>query len=105
MDSFMQWCESAREDFKLGPQIDAQLRKRRRKVGMTQAYHYWRRMNRDNPGGLKASGFVDDPTKGDQEELRLEPELTPGWAPGRSMKWPKPAIMNLEKPAPTGDQG
>ena len=29
MDAFAQWCEVAREDFKLGPQIEEQLAKRR----------------------------------------------------------------------------
>ena len=101
MDSFLQWCERTREDFQLGPQIDAQLETRRRKVGMTQPVHYWRRMNLENPEGLKASGYVEDPAKGDREELRLELELVPGWSPGRSMKWPKPAIMKLEKPPHT----
>jgi hypothetical protein len=27
--------------------------------------------------------------------LRLEVELVPGWAPGRSMKPPQPAVMTL----------
>lgn len=98
MDSFMQWCESAREDFKLGPEIDQQLGQRRLKVGMTQEWRDWRAMARGNPEGLKANGFVDDPLKGDKEALRLEPEMVPGWAPGRSMKWPKPAKMNLAAP-------
>ena len=35
MDSFMQWCESAREDFKLGPAIDEQLARRKFRGGMT----------------------------------------------------------------------
>ena len=95
MDSFMQWCERTREDFQLGPQIEAQLEPRRQKVGITQPFHYWRRVNQETPEELKASGYVDDPAKGDQEELRLVLELVPGWAPGRSMKWPKPAVMKL----------
>ena len=65
---------------------------------MTQGYRDWRAMARGNPEGLKASGFKDDPSRGDKEELRLELGLTPGWAPGRSMKPPRPAIMILPTP-------
>ena len=46
MDSFMQWCESAREDFKLGPALDEQLAQRRFRAGMTQEYRDWRAMAR-----------------------------------------------------------
>ena len=99
MDSFMQWCASAREDFKLGPAIDEQLAQRRFRAGMTQEYRDWRAMARGNPEGLKAAGFEDDPNRGDLEKLRLELELVPGWAPGRSMKVPRPAIMILPTPA------
>ena len=95
MDSFMQWCESAREDFKLGPALDEELGQRRFRAGMTQEYRDWRAMARGNPEGLKAAGFEDDPSKGDREQLRLELELVPGWAPGRSMKSPRPAVMKL----------
>ncbi len=99
MDSFMQWCEAVREDFQLGQQIDAQLETRRQRAGMTQVYGVWRAMNRGNPEGLKANGYVEDPTKGAGESLRLELELVPEWAPGRSMKWPKPFKMKLATPA------
>ena len=95
MDSFMEWCESAREDFKLGPAIDEQLAQRKFRAGMTQEYRDWRAMSRGNPEGLKAVVYQDDPSKGDKEELRLELELVPGWAPGRSMKPPRPAVMKL----------
>ena len=37
MDSFMQWCESAREDFKLGPALDEHLATRPFRTGITQA--------------------------------------------------------------------
>ena len=95
----MQWCEGAREDFKLGPAIDEQLGQRRFRAGMTQEYRDWRAMARGNPEGLKAAGFQDDPSKGDKEQLRLKLKLVPGWAPGRSMKPPRPAVMTS---APTG---
>ena len=110
MDSFMQWCGSAREDFKLGPAVDEQLAQRRFRAGMTQEYRDWRAMARGNPEGLKAAGFKDDPSRGDLEKLRLELELVPGWAPGRSMKPPRPVVMKLAPnlaraggtPEPTG---
>ncbi len=54
-----------------------------------------RRLARGNPEVLKAAGFKDDPSKGDKEPLRLELEFVPGWAPGRSMKPPQPAVMKL----------
>ena len=53
------------------------------------------RRARGNAAGLKAAGYQDDPSRGDKEELRLELELVPGWAPGRSMKPPQPAVMTL----------
>ena len=95
MDSFMQWCEGAREDFKLGPAVDEELGQRRFRAGMTQEFRDWRAMARGNPEGLRAAGFEDDPSKGDREQLRLELELVPVWAPGRSMKPPRPAVMKL----------
>ena len=93
LDAFMQWGESARADFKLGPQIDEQLAQRRFRAGVTQTYREWRAMERQDPAALRAAGFQDDPGKGDQEELRLELNCVPGWAPGRSMQPPKPAVM------------
>lgn len=104
LDSFLQWCEQAREDFKLGPAIDEQLAQRRFRAGMTQEYRDWRAMALGNPEGLKAAGFQDDPSRGNKEELRLKLELVPGWAPGRNMKPPQPAIMLLPTPSPGGVQ-
>jgi transcriptional regulator with XRE-family HTH domain len=103
MDSFMQWSESAREDFKLGPAVDEQLGQRRFRAGMTQEYRDWRAMARVDPEALNAAGFQDDPSKGDKEPLRLKLDLVPGWAPGRSMKPPRPAVMvSAAKPRPKG---
>ena len=95
MDSFMQWGESVRKDFKLGPALEVLLEERRFRAGMTQEYRDWRVMARGNPEGLAAAGFKDDPSKGDRDEVRLELELVPEWAPGQSMKPPKPAKMTL----------
>jgi transcriptional regulator with XRE-family HTH domain len=92
LDSFMRWCEQTREDFKLGPAITDQLGKRKFKAGVTQTYREWRRMHKEDAGALEAVGFKDDPRKRNEDELRLELELAPGWAPGRSMKAPRPAI-------------
>ena len=50
---------------------------------MTLSYGEWRAMARRNPEALKAAGFKDDRRKRDEDRLRLELELAPGWAPGR----------------------
>ena len=54
-------------------------------------YGQWRQMHRGDPAALEAVGFKDDPEK-DKEELRLEIEAAPGWAPGRSMKPGRAAV-------------
>ena len=91
LDSFMQWCEQTREDFQLGPEIDEQLEKRRGKIGVTFTYREWRQAQREEPAKVAALGFKDDRTKRDDAALRLEGEGRPAWAPGRSMRWPRPA--------------
>jgi len=93
LDSFIEWCDRTREDFKLGELIDEQLAKREFKVGMTMTYREWRRMMKADPAALAAAGFKDDHRKPDEAELRLELKVVPGWAPGRSMHPPKPAEM------------
>ncbi len=93
VDSFIQWCEEARRDFKLEREIDEQLAKRKFKAGVTQTYGEWRRMARQDPEALKAAGFRDSAGKADGERLRLELELAPDWAPGRRMHPPRPAAM------------
>lgn len=98
MDAFMQWGENVRADFDLGAAIDDQLEQRRTKAGMTHAYRDWRAMARGNRAVLEAAGFKDDPDKMDQDELRLVLDLVAGWAPGRSMKWPRPAIIKPARP-------
>jgi transcriptional regulator with XRE-family HTH domain len=98
LEAFTQWCEGVRTDFGLGPAIDDQLKERRRKAGVTQCYRVWRRMAREDASAMAAAGFKDDPDKGDKDELRLVLDLVAGWAPGRSMKWPRPAIMKPARP-------
>jgi transcriptional regulator with XRE-family HTH domain len=99
VDSFIQWCEQASEEFKLGPQIKEQLKKRKFQCGVTQTYREWRAMHKIDPAALSAAGFRDNKGKRDGEELRLELEAVPGWAPGRSMNKPKPAIIEVLKSA------
>jgi len=43
-------------------------------------------------------GFKDDPRKEDEEELRLEVEVRPGWAPGRRMWLPKASAPEVVVP-------
>jgi hypothetical protein len=91
--SFIDWCEETRRDFGLGDGIDEQLQKRRLKVGVTQTYREWRAMLKESPAEVRAAGFKDDRSKRDDETLRLELEVVPGWAPGRSMSGARPASM------------
>ena len=91
LDSFIEWCDQTREDFKLGQLIDEELTKRQFKAGLTLTYREWRRMKKEDPAALEAVGFKDDSRKPDEAELRLELKLRPGWTPGRSMHPPKPA--------------
>jgi DNA-binding XRE family transcriptional regulator len=93
VDSFIQWCEGTRKDFKLEGGIDEDLRKRKFKAGITQSYGEWRRMAKHDPAALKGAGFRDDRRKRNEEKLRLELEVAPGWAPGRSMRLPRPTVM------------
>jgi transcriptional regulator with XRE-family HTH domain len=102
LDSFMQWCEQAREDFQLGPQIDEELEKRRYKIGVTFTYRQWRQAQKEDPAKVAALGFKDDPRKDGREELRLEGEGRPGWKPGQSMRRPKPARTEVVIPKGQG---
>ena len=43
--------------------------------------------------GVTPSFLMRLASKGDKEALRLELNLVPSWAPGRSMKPPRPAAM------------
>lgn len=97
-DSFVQWCEGARQDFKLERGIEEQLEKRKFQAGVSLSYGEWRRMARRDPEALKAAGFKDDRRKRDEDRLRLELVLAPDWAPGRAMRPPKPAVMRAVLP-------
>jgi transcriptional regulator with XRE-family HTH domain len=89
--SFIEWSEGVRRDFGLGPQIDAQLERRKAKAGITLSYGQWRRMTREDPAALQAVGFKDDFRKRPDEPLRLEMEVRPAWLPGRRMHLPHAA--------------
>jgi transcriptional regulator with XRE-family HTH domain len=86
VDSFIQWCESTREDFHLDRQIDAQLEQRKAKLALNHPYGQWRTMAKEDPAVCRAAGFKDDPRRSDQEMLRLEMETLPLWRPGHSMR-------------------
>jgi hypothetical protein len=47
---------------------------------------------------LWVTHIKDNPSRGDLEKLRLELELVPGWAPGRGIEPPWPAMMVLAPP-------
>ena len=86
LDSFIQWCHQAREDFDLGKSIDAELAQRPRGLEMTQTYAQWRQMAETNPGRARMMKFKDDPEKDGEEMLTLRVETYPLWVPGESMR-------------------
>jgi transcriptional regulator with XRE-family HTH domain len=92
LGSFVSWCEQTREDFGLEEAIEEQLKERVFEIAVTQSYRGWRELMKDAPAQVKA-GFRDDGSKANWEELQLVLEVKPGWAPGRSMRGPKVAIM------------
>ena len=94
LGSFISWCDQTREDFGLKEEIEAQLKERVFKAEVTRSYRLWRLMLKSLPAEAKAK-FRDDGSKANWEEVQLELELKPGWAPGRSMRGPKAAIMEL----------
>jgi transcriptional regulator with XRE-family HTH domain len=86
LDSFLQWCERTRQNFNLDPEIQKLLEQRKAKLVINHTYGQWRRMQKEDPGACRFMGFKDDPTKSDNENLRLEAETIPVWMPGRSMR-------------------
>ncbi len=85
MDSFIQWCHQAREDFELGAEIDAELAKREEPLRLNKSFGQWREMAKTDPTMARLFRFKDNPKKGDQEMLELETEKVPVWMPGQSM--------------------
>ena len=86
VDSFIQWCRQAREEFQLGPAIEAELATRRGTLELTHSYRQWREMAKDDPGMARKLGFKDNPKRGDGESLSLKMETVPEWMPGTSMR-------------------
>jgi DNA-binding XRE family transcriptional regulator len=105
LHSFIEWSEGVRRDFELGQQIDAQLEGRKAKAGVTLSYTEWRRLEREDPARARAAGFKDDPRKGGEEELRLEVEVRPGWAPGRRMRLPNASTTEVVVPQGKRERG
>jgi transcriptional regulator with XRE-family HTH domain len=86
VDSFIQWCQQAREDFGLGPAIEAELAKRKGTLELTHSYRQWREMAKEDPAMARRMGFKDNPKRKDEESLSLKMETVPEWMPGTSMK-------------------
>jgi transcriptional regulator with XRE-family HTH domain len=86
VDSFIQWCDRTREDFRLEREIEEQLRKRPAKLAIKHNYGEWRRMRKEDPAACRAMGFRDDPRKSDKESLTLETTTFPIWRPGFPMR-------------------
>jgi DNA-binding transcriptional regulator YiaG len=86
LDSFIQWCEQARADFRLGDAIDEELGKRKKKLELTKSYAEWREMARTDPDMARVMGFKDEPERDGKETLRLTLETVPIWKPGHSMR-------------------
>jgi transcriptional regulator with XRE-family HTH domain len=89
VDSFIQWCRATREDFGLGPAIEAELAKRKKTLELTHSYGQWREMAKEDPAMARMMGFKDNPKRRDEERLSLKMETVPEWMPGTSMRGSK----------------
>jgi DNA-binding XRE family transcriptional regulator len=100
-NSFIDWCDQTREDFKLEKQIDGVLSQRKFKDRMTGSWGEWRRLKclaaRSEAAEWIVScyNFKDDKRKLDDEELTLEVETCPDWEPGIGMVG-KDRALNLK---------
>jgi transcriptional regulator with XRE-family HTH domain len=86
VDSFIQWCRATREDFGLGPAIEAELAKRKGTLELTHSYRQWREMAKEDPAMACMMGFKDNPKRKDDESLSLKMETVPEWMPGTDMR-------------------
>ena len=86
VDSFIQWCQQTREDFGLGPAIEAALATRKGTLELTHSYRQWREMAKEDPAMARRMGFKDNPKRKDEESLSLKMETVPEWMPGTSMR-------------------
>jgi hypothetical protein len=85
VDSFIQWCRQTREDFGLGPAIEAELGTRKGTLELTHSYRQWREMAKEDPAMARMMGFKDHPKRKDEESLSLKMATVPEWMPGTSM--------------------
>ena len=86
VDSFIQWCRATREDFGLGPAIEAELAKRKGTLELTHSFRQWREMAKEDAAMARMMGFKDNPKRRDEESLSLKMETVPEWMPGTSMR-------------------
>jgi len=86
LGAFIQWCQQTREDFGLGPAIEAELAKRKGTLELTHSYGWWREMAKVDPAMARMMGFKDNPKRRDEENLSLKMETVPEWMPGTSMR-------------------
>jgi len=86
VQSFIQWCDATRKDFKLEKEIERQLGQRKGKLSLRHSYGEWRRMRKEDPSTCRAMGFKDDLSKPDGESLTLEMVTVPIWMPGYPMR-------------------
>jgi transcriptional regulator with XRE-family HTH domain len=89
VQSFIEWCERSREDFKLDKGIEEELRQRKKKVEITLTYREWRRKQKEEPSICRWFGFKDDARKADGDGLTLSTTVFPTWRPGWSMSGSK----------------
>jgi transcriptional regulator with XRE-family HTH domain len=89
VDSFIQWCQQTREDFGLGPAIEAELAKRKGTLELTHSYGQWREMAKQDPAMARMMSFKDNPKRRNEENLSLKMETVPEWMPGTSMRGAK----------------
>ena len=86
VQSFIQWCEVTRKDFKLEKEIEAQLSQRPGEWSLTHTWGQWRTMQKEDPTVCRAMGFKDDPRKPAGESLTLKMVTVPVWTPGYPMR-------------------
>lgn len=79
---FVQWARDAAQDFKLGPELDAILSRRRIRQSVTITYGDARQMDLR---ARKLWAFKDDRRKPDSASITLTMETHPAWNPGGDM--------------------
>jgi DNA-binding XRE family transcriptional regulator len=85
VDSFIQWCHQARENFELGAEIDLELAKRKKPLILNKSYAEWREMAKMDPTMARSFRFKDKAKKDGQEMLELTiKNKVPVWTPGRA---------------------